>query len=131
MFRNRTSAWVIQGAVLGFVLAVPTHAVTAGHSSKVTFSAPVALPGVTLSPGSYIFELAAPITRTDIVTVTNEQRSVVYYTGFTREIARPRGGSDTIRLSEPAPGSVPLILEWFPNGDTTGHRFLYRPTQHQ
>ena len=125
MFRNHTSAWVCLGAVLGFVLGVPTHA-SAGHSSLVTFSAPVALPGVTLGPGSYIFELAAPYTRSDIVSVTNERRSVVYYTGFTREVARPPGGSDTIKLSEAAPGSVPQILEWFPNGDLFGHRFVYR-----
>ena len=126
MFRNRTSAWVVLGAVIVFVSGGPALAGPPRHSSRVTFSAPVALPGVTIGGGSYIFELAAPYTRSDIVTVTNGTRSIVYYTGFTQVIERPRGGSDTIRLSEAAPGSVPLILEWFPNGDTSGHRFLYK-----
>lgn len=42
--------------ILGCVLVVPMHKeVNTLHTNSLTFSGPVALPGVTLSAGTYVF----------------------------------------------------------------------------
>ena len=124
---RRISARAALGAVVVFVMTVPTLAGgSANHASLVTFSAPVGLPGVTLGSGSYIFELATPRRSTDVVTVTNVNRSIVYFSGFTREIDRPRGQVRAIVLSDAAPGAVPQVLAWYPDGETFGQQFLYK-----
>ena len=124
---HRTSTWAALGAVLAFVMGVPARAGgSANHASLVSFSAPVGLPGVTLDSGSYIFELAAPRRNPDVVTVTNVNRSIVYYAGFTREVERPRGQTQTVTLSEAVAGAVPQVLAWYPGGETTGRQFLYK-----
>ena len=125
--RHRTPAWAAFGAVLLFVMGVPTHAGgSPNHASLVTFSAPVRLPGVTLDSGSYIFELAAPRRNPDVVTVTNVNRSIVYYAGFTREVERPHGQTQAITLSEAVTGGVPQVLAWYPDGEASGQQFLYK-----
>ena len=125
--RHRTTAWAALGAVLIFVMGVPARAGgSANHASLLRFSAPVGLPGVTLDSGSYVFELAAPRRNPDVVTVTNVHRSIVYYAGFTREVERSRGQTQTITLSEAVAGAVPQVLAWYPDGETSGQQFLYK-----
>src|ERR1044071_4045454 len=58
--------------------------------THVTFNRTVALPGVTLEAGSYIFELAEPIGASDLVRVSSRDRRVLYLTAFTRIVDRPR-----------------------------------------
>jgi len=124
---TRISAGAAFTAVLLIVQGVPTHAGgAANHASVLSFSGPVELPGVTLGGGSYIFELARPRRAPDVVTVTSVNRSAVYYIGFTREVERPRGQSHPVVLSEAAPGAVPQVLAWYPEGETFGLRFVYK-----
>ena len=48
------------------------------HRNYVTFSAPFALPGVSLPAGTYIFEVIAPGSL-DVVTVRSRDRSQITY----------------------------------------------------
>src|SRR5689334_10938119 len=75
-----------------FAAAASIHANTeAARTQYVTFSGAVALPGVTLHSGTYIFELADPEAAHDIVRVMSRDRRTVYLSAFTREIPRPSG----------------------------------------
>ena len=79
------------GVVLGAVAAAamgdipwdPMHRQTA-----LTFKRPVSLPGVTLEPGTYVFELANPESGSNVVRVRAKQDyRQVYYAGFTNMAA--------------------------------------------
>ena len=91
----------------------------------MTFSGPVALPGIGLGTGTYIFE------RTDadprLVRVFNRDRSRVYFTGFTHAVARPAGlrRDRIVTFAERRPGLPPRIAAWYPVGTSTGYQFLY------
>ena len=94
----------------------------------VKFSRPVALPGVALGAGTYIFELPDPTDAWSVVRVTSRDRRHVYLTAFTRIVDRPKGmKSDQIisfgeaRSSEPQP-----IKVWWPTGESTGREFIYQ-----
>jgi hypothetical protein len=94
----------------------------------LTFSRPVALPGVELAAGTYVFELAAPLTDHSLVRVLNRDRSKIYLLAFTNAIDRPVGrhSDNVVTLGESARGTPPPILAWYPIGDSIGREFVYR-----
>ena len=127
---NRQSVLTGCRAILGLVLAaVSANASTSvGTATYLTFSGPVCLPGVTLEAGTYLFELASSVMDHDIVRVTNKERTVVHFTGFTEQVSRPAGlpAGHRISFGEAQAGAAPPITAWFPTGDSVGHRFIYR-----
>lgn len=126
---NRKSLLTACGAILGLTVAVASANAWANPSrtNYLTFSGPVRLPGVTLGSGTYVFELAEPNSRLDIVRVMDKNRSRVYYMAFTEQVARPAGlpANHHISFSEAPRGIAPPIAVWYPGDDTTGRRFLY------
>ena len=58
-------------------------------TTYLTFSHPLRLPGVALGSGTYIFEIANPDSGADVVRVMSRDRSISYFMGFTRAVARP------------------------------------------
>jgi len=135
MFNRRVvlRAW---GAFLGLVIAAGTTAtlsasVRSNRIQYLTFSAPVSLPGVTLSRGTYTFEVANPEASADIVRVRNRATDAVVFLGFTYRVERPKGKADNrpIVFGEAPRGVAPPILEWYPGGDVTGHQFRYGKTR--
>lgn len=124
---NRTSVVVLASAlVLGFSAIVPAHgADNILHTNYLTFSGPVALPGVTLRAGTYVFERAVA-TNSDVIVVRNQARSEVYYLGFTDRVDRPKGlGDRVVTLGEPDRAAPPRVTAWYPHGEARGHRFIY------
>ena len=93
----------------------------------VKFNRPVALPGVALGAGIYIFELPDAIGASDVVRVSSQDRRTVYLTAFTRIIDRPAGLNEHQPVSfGEAPASAPQpITAWWPSGDPTGRQFIY------
>jgi len=112
---------------LGLLVVASGHAWGVSHENNLTFSRPVALPGVVLPAGSYTFELAGS-TSLDIVLVRDKARSKVYYMGFTNTVQRPAGMSKTtaVVFGETSANEPPPIAEWYEIGDSLGHQFLYR-----
>jgi hypothetical protein len=100
---------------------------TAARTTYLSVNVPVALPGVALAPGTYIFELAAPDERLDLVRVSSRDRSQVYYTGFTELVARAGEQRDDRPLSfgESRVGSPRPIAVWYPANESAGRRFVY------
>lgn len=97
------------------------------RTNYLTFSRSVGLPGVTLAPGSYIFELPDSLMNRDIVQVLSRDRSRVHYMGFTRPVERPRDQRSTgvVTLGEASAREAQPIKAWFPLGEPLGHEFIY------
>jgi hypothetical protein len=93
----------------------------------VKFTRPVALPGVGLGAGTYIFELPDPIDAWNVVRVTSQDRRTVYLTAFTRIVDRPRGlrPDQVISFGEAPPTTPQPIRVWWPTGESTGREFIY------
>jgi len=94
----------------------------------LTFSGPVALPGVTLGAGTYAFELADPLTAANVVLVRNHTRTRTYFLGFTQRVPRPASVSSisAITFGEAPSGEPRPIAVWYPPDSTDGLEFIYR-----
>ena len=129
MFTRRIAltAFVVALAV-AFTAPSMQAGATLTNTNQLTFSAPVALPGVVLLPGKYAFEAGPLGTNPSIVRVTSADYKKVYFTGFTQRISRPRSmtPNEVISMGEAALGAPTPIRAWYLIGSQTGHEFLYR-----
>ena len=93
----------------------------------LTFDRPVALPGVVLRSGSYIFEFPDPVAAHNVVRVLSRDRRRVYLTAFTQPITRPENLPPNQHVSfGEASATVPQpITVWWPWDLSTGRRFVY------
>jgi hypothetical protein len=96
------------------------------RTQYLTFSKPVALPGVTLKSGTYIFELADPDAAPDVVRVLSRDRKTVLLTAFTMSIDRPTSVplSQYVSLREVAPDRAMPITVWW-SDPRSGRQFVY------
>jgi hypothetical protein len=125
---TRASVIAACAAIVTLSALSPLQAGSNGrHTTYVTFSRSVALPGVTLPAGTYVFERVSGVARTDIVQVLNGDRSRAFLLAFTDRTPRPVGWPATrhIALGEVPPGSIPPVLVWYPTGEELGHKFIY------
>jgi hypothetical protein len=114
-------------AVVTALVTAPTHAQTLSNVNHLSFNRPVALPGVTLVPGTYTFEIVNPTVSTDIVRVSDKTSRRVYFTGFTRRVDRPQNllKGQLVTLGESIDGAPPRIQAWYPMHSSGGRQFLY------
>jgi hypothetical protein len=119
-------ALVVVCAVL-FGVAAAGAGTLANHRNELTFSGPVALPGVSLAAGSYIFEILDPNASTDVVVVRNSDHTLVFYMGLTRRIDRPASlpRGRLVTFGEATRGAPSPISAWYPVGESRGYEFLY------
>ena len=129
MFSRKLMAAAFGVAILAVMATASTQAsVTAERTTLVKFNRSVTLPGLELTPGTYIFELAEPGQNQNLVRVLSRDRRRIYTTQFTMLVQRPANVSDNhgITFNE-APAGMPLpIKAWYAVGDTVGHEFMYR-----
>jgi hypothetical protein len=126
---SRTVTAALGAALLAIVASATTQAWTSPHhTTYITFSRSVALPGVELSAGTYIFELAAPDQHKNLVRVLSRDRKTVYTTQFTYTVHRPANmdAKGRVTLREAPRGMAPAINTWFPANEPTGRQFVYR-----
>lgn len=95
------------------------------HTMYLTFNRSVRLPGVTLAPGTYIFELADPMS-TSLVRVLSRDRRTAYLLAFTLRVDRPRGvpADQPVSFGEAPAGSPPPIIAWY-HSEGKGQEFVY------
>jgi hypothetical protein len=112
-------------ASAGFVAASANQWSGGAEPNQLTFSGPVALPGVVLPAGTYTFESASS-NNLEIVRVLGRGRKPIFM-GYTRTVDRPRGLSPdhVVTFGESSPGSTPPIAVWFPIDSAIGHEFIY------
>jgi hypothetical protein len=125
---NRRAALVLGGlALCALVIAVPSHGgVAPSNRVELTFNRPISLPGVTLAAGTYVFERPAPLSAIEIVRVSSQDRRFIYFMGYTELVKRPAGRVPQITFGEAPEGNATPIREWYPEGSSSGHQFLYR-----
>jgi hypothetical protein len=101
--------------------------VTENRTAFLTFNRPVALPGVSLGSGTYIFEMADPIGAYGVVRVLSRDRKIVYLTAFTDDVIRPNNVArgEHVSFGEAASDRpVPISIWW--SDDSVGRKFIYR-----
>lgn len=131
MTRRTLLAAVAGLALTGFTAPVATraheNADDLNRMMYVKFTHPVALPGVSLGAGTYVFELPAPVDAWSVVRVTSQDRRTVYLTAFTHVVERPRGlrPDQAISFGEAAPNLPQPIRVWWPAAESTGREFIY------
>ena len=96
------------------------------HDMFITFRQPVALPGVTLLPGTYIFEIP-DIHQRHVVRVLSRNRSRLYLTALTTEVSRPATlrPNQAITFAEGRRDEPVRVSVWWPKDDLTGRQFAY------
>ena len=124
---NWKSVRIAVGAVLlGLVMVASSHAWGVTHENTLTFNRAVALPGVVLPAGSYLFGLA-DMSRLNVVVVRSHDRRKVFYMGFTTTVQRPASMSrnNAVTFGEASVNEPPPISIWYEIGDSIGHEFKY------
>ena len=120
---------VLCAATLAGLIAIPSIAdAWATHDNFITFSAPVALPGVTLAPGTYLFRSPSEMS-SNVVQVLRRDKGrpmVSYFMGMTQPVERTNSDPRSlVSLGEAVSGQPTPIKAWFPNGERLGHSFVY------
>lgn len=112
---------------VGVLFAVlPAAADTWDKVTTVTFNAPVALPGMTLPAGTYIFKLLDSATNRHIVQVFNQDQDHLYTTILAIPNYRLTPTGETVlSFNEAAPGKPQALRAWFYPGDNFGQEFVY------
>jgi hypothetical protein len=130
MFRNAAlfTSVVVTAAILAASSShAASHLRTLTMTNNLTFSKPVALPGVTLAAGTYVFEAGPGGTNPHIVRVVSLNRQKLIYLGFTIPVIRPAAASPSVMtFGEAKDGEPAPILAWYPVGSNSGHEFVYR-----
>jgi hypothetical protein len=103
---------------------------TADKRTYFTFSQPVALPGVTLPAGTYMFRLADDTTTRKVINVQNKQGTQSLAMLHTMPAYRADAPNDPeVRFMETAAGAPVAIRAWWAPGETTGYAFIYSDEQ--
>ena len=127
-FRKRLVT-ALAAAILGLATTVSIGAsATDNHTMYLTFNQPVALPGVSLGTGTYIFEMPE-FSGHNVVRVLSRDRKLNLFTGLTHQVDRPTGlkRDHVISFAEAPPNAPQPIAIWWPDG-LAGRQFIY-PTK--
>jgi hypothetical protein len=117
---------------LGLFFELTAHADEANQETRITFSAPIQIPGQVLPAGTYIFQLADPNNSQDVVRIFNADRSVLYAIVETVSTERTNPtGATAITLAERESGKPDVLVNWFYPDNTIGHEFIYPKQQEQ
>lgn len=119
---------------LALIMLVPVGALFQLHAradeeketTKITFSAPVEIPGKVLPAGSYTFERVDDSDLREMVEIFNADHTVLYATLQTIPVDRVNPTSDaSVTLAQEASGNPDVLVRWFYADSLTGHEFVY------
>ena len=93
----------------------------------LTFNSTVALPGVVLPPGRYVFESGPNGTDRALVRVMSADRQRMHYLGLTNAVSRPAAVplNQTVLLGEASRGEPTPIKAWYLINSPRGHEFRW------
>ena len=113
--------------ILVGAFAEPARANGCDKLTYLTFSAPVALPGVSLPAGTYRFTHPDCSTSDHLLRVSSEDGSKVYATLLAIPEDRPTPSDQpmVVFLPEMPAGAPEAIKGWFYPGETVGDELIY------
>jgi hypothetical protein len=112
--------------LVGAASGANAFSTTSDKRTYFTFSQPVALPGVTLPAGTYMFRLADDTTSRKVIQVANKQGTESFAMLHTMPISRPDTPRDPeVRFMETASGAPVAVRAWWQQGERTGYEFIY------
>lgn len=121
-----TISGVAVAALMAVMTPAPVHAFTYEKLTYLTFSAPVQIPGVTLSAGTYRFRLTNPDTSRNVLQVLSNDGSVVYAMFNTIPDRRSVVTEEsTVSFRETPEGVPPAVKSLFYGGEYSGYEFVY------
>ena len=129
MTKHLRGAMLASAAALVWCLSASTA--TADDYNRrtiLTIDQTMAVPGATLTPGTYTFILGNPETSRDVVLILREDGTPVTSAHITR-VSRNNENRDLalfVALNEN--GDMPMMRGWFYPGDRDGYQFVY-PTE--
>lgn len=122
----RVAMSVVAAALLGIVVLKPAAADEYDKLTKLTFTAPVEIPGMVLAPGTYTFKLLDSEADRNIVQVFNADQTHLYATILTVPTLRLKPTDHTVvKFKEGRKGSPEAIRKWYYPGDEYGQEFVY------
>jgi len=106
--------------------AVPARADECDELTYFTFSAPVALPGVTLPPGTYRFSHVDCSETAHVLRVASPDGTRVYGTFLAIPAERKAAGDKPLVVfGERAVGAPEAVKAWFYPNDAIGDQLIY------
>jgi hypothetical protein len=121
--------------VLGLALGVTlfTSAAQAQPEDKrtfFTFSGPIALPGVTLPAGRYVFRIVDTTSSRKVIQVLSDDEKKPFVMANTIPDQRRDPVKDaTVAFYETPRGTPAAVKTWWYPGETIGYQFIYPRTQ--
>jgi hypothetical protein len=110
---NRNTVWISVLAVVAAMAVSTTSQATVPLTevNNLTFGSRVALPGVTLAAGTYVFERDVHA-NSHIVRVRSTNYQQLLFVGFTTPVTRPRGFKAAVSFGEVERGQPLPIVAW-------------------
>jgi hypothetical protein len=94
--------------------------------TTMTFTETVKVPGLTLAPGAYIFELVDPNSSVPVVRITDKDGKKNFGVMHTVPTRRTDATEDVVILFSPTEtGATPAIRGWYPAGGKNGYLLVY------
>jgi hypothetical protein len=113
-------------ALVAVAAPTPASGVTYDKLAYLTFSAPVQIPGATLSAGTYRFHLTNPETSRNVLQVLSKDGSIVYSMFHTIPDRRMSLTEDPIVTFRETPAGVaPAVKSIFYGDEYRGYEFVY------
>ncbi|HEX4075717.1 MAG TPA: hypothetical protein VHX49_09990 [Candidatus Acidoferrales bacterium] len=128
-------AGVALASLLALSIVPATHADEFDQATKLTFSAPVRVPGQVLPAGTYWFVIANRGKNPIVVQVYNADRTAVIRTFLTASAERQEATDKTVLAfatpdtSANPDADVPALTKWFYPGRDIGNEFIYSNQQ--
>jgi hypothetical protein len=95
-------------------------------ATTITFNKPVEIPGMVLTPGTYVLKLADLAGDRNVVQIFNADESHLYETVLAISAYRLEPTDKTIVTFEERPKGAPEAIDtWFYPGDNYGQEFVY------
>src|ERR1700730_6934311 len=125
-------SWFYAAAVTALVTLIPTSSIADDYDKKtiVTIDQPTEVPGIVLTPGTYVIKLLNSSSNRHIAEILNEKMDHLYALTFVAaaERVKPKDKS-VVTFYEGSNGRPQALRKWFWPGDTTGQEFLYPKEQ--
>jgi hypothetical protein len=117
---------LLAAVACGALFSTATMADVWNKKTKLTFSGPVQVPGVTLPAGTYVFKLVDSSSNRNVVQVMNATENKTYATVIAIPDYRINATSKTVMYFSERKSNAPMAVKsWFYPGDNFGQRFVY------